>query len=178
MIQKSLPIHLTNDRPKRVGSWGRGLFFASAGSLAIFGLLGVPLEKSGTFTLVGGLFLGLAMWSTKRMLVRENKIEIILAQDAVFFSSFLIKHPIIWSHFRDGQYFRFPWSEIASWSFVDSTTGAKTSDLDEYCLRIKSAPDRILTIDREPLVEIEEQFVPIVREVLEAQGGKFSGLGD
>lgn len=161
-----------------MGHEGKTVFGLSLIGLILSWLTGTQLDRNTLLLLGGGIILGLGMWTTKVSFYRGLKIEIVVEADSISFSRELLKHPGIWSRFRDGLFVRVPWTEITRWDFTDpdSTLRGVGWYPTEYSLQIRSAPGTILILDREPLIEVEDQFIPRVRQILLAHGHNLYGL--
>lgn len=154
MRPNHLPIHIKFEASKRIGREGKGIFILCLIVVLLSVVSGSRLDQSTLLFLVVAAVVGLGIWASKLSFYRGQKIEILVDANSISFSRILLKHPNIWPQFIDGHFVRIPWVEIAKWD---------SSEPNEYTLRIRSKPSLVMTLDREPLLEIENQFIPHVR---------------
>ncbi len=171
-MNQSLPLEFHFPAPKTVGHEGKSVVLLCTLALVGSYLSGIRLESLQLFLFGGGVFAGLAMWTRKAAFYRNRLLKVKLDEKFFYLSRELVHHSQIWSQFRHGSFLRIPWAEIERWDFADPDT---VSGVDwyatQYILRLRSAPGMILTIDREPMLDLEEGFIPIAQAVLARSGG-------
>lgn len=180
MQPNQLPIYVVVNGPHKVGHDGKEMFFICLAGLVLCALTGYDPGRFGFVIVGGGCLVGLALWTSKTAFYRGKKIELWVDAEAITFSRDLLKHPQLWSQFRNGKYIQIPWSEILRWDFTDPDHHARVRGWypTQYSLRLRSTPGTYLVMDREVLMDKEDQFIPWVEHILKSIGHEFYGLED
>lgn len=173
-----LPIHIVVDNPQNVGHDGKEMFLLCLAGLILCVLTGHDPGRLGFALMGGGVLFGLGLWTLRVARFRGRRIELLLDQEFLHLSRDLLKHPRLWAQFREGQFIRIRWAEIARWDFTDPDYSARGMEWypTEYSLRIRSQPGSLLILYREPLLEVEYRFIPAVELMLKSRGHEFYGL--
>ncbi len=153
--------------------WISGVSFSVVGCMAAFPICvalnaspafaGLPLFMSPVLSVfLKKHFQRQKMWLEEGLLQTKGQ-EFILREDCFLFSDLLILHRPIPSPQPAERYVRVHWREIQSWTISGHSSGPKGTLGAAATYRLALTDGRVLNIERELVLPIEEHLLPFVR---------------
>lgn len=176
-LQFRLPLQLTFRASKSVGSGAKEIMWVCllGLGLVIFSNTGPDSHMQKILFSLGVIGAGLVAYS-KQKKYQNVLFEIVLDENFLFLSKNLVKKPERWKPLSEGNFLKLPWDDITAWRFenVSAESGrdliASTgSGANEYWIQLKQFPSTYLVIDRELVLDVEDEFITVAKRILAGQ---------